>query len=72
LYTDNAKSFMHSTIKRFRKFREQRDNWKGGEGVTVEIATLFTGVAVIVGACIAGGIIYAGLQKIAEAINKQK
>lgn len=44
----------------------------GGEGVTVEIATLFTGVAIIVGACIAGGIIYAGLQKIAEAINKQK
>ena len=40
--------------------------------MTVEIATLFKGVAVIVGACIAGGIIYAGLQKIAEAINKQK
>ena len=40
--------------------------------MTVEIATLFTGVAIIVGKCIAGGIIYAGLQKIAEAINKQK
>jgi hypothetical protein len=40
--------------------------------MTVEIATLFTGVAIIVGTCIAGGIIYAGLQKIAEAINKQK
>ncbi len=40
--------------------------------MTVEIATLFTGVAIIVGVCIAGGIIYAGLQKIAEAINKQK
>jgi hypothetical protein len=44
----------------------------GGDEMTIEIATLFTGFAVIVGACIAGGIIYAGLQKIAEAINKQK
>ncbi len=40
--------------------------------MTVEIATLFTGVAIIVGACIAGGAIYAGLQKVAEAIEKQK
>jgi hypothetical protein len=44
----------------------------GGEEVTVEVATLFTGVAIIVEACIAGGIIYAGLQKLADAINKQK
>jgi uncharacterized membrane protein YczE len=28
-------------------------------------------VGTIVGACIGGGIIYAGLQKIADAINKQ-
>ena len=40
--------------------------------MTVVIATSFTGVAVIVGACIARGITYAKLQKIAEAINKQK
>ncbi len=29
-------------------------------------------VGAIVGACIGGGIIYAGLQKIADAINKQR
>ena len=40
--------------------------------MTVEVATLFTGVAIIVEACIAGGMIYAGLQKLADAINKQK
>jgi len=40
--------------------------------MTIEVATLFTGVAIIVGACIAGGIIYAGLQKLADAINKQR
>jgi hypothetical protein len=40
--------------------------------MTIEVATLFTGVAIIVGACIAGGIIYAGLQKLADAMNKQK
>ena len=43
-----------------------------GEEVTVEVAPLFTGVAIMVGACIAGGIIYAGLQKVADALNKQK
>ena len=36
------------------------------------VATLFIGVGIIVGACIAGGAIYAGLQKLADAINKQK
>ena len=46
---------------------------QGGEEMEIiEIATLFIGVAVIVGACIVGGIIYAGLQKVAEAMNKQK
>ena len=49
-----------------------RTGLEGGEKVTIEVATLFTGVAIIVGACIAGGIIYAGLQKLADAINKQK
>ena len=33
-----------------------------------EVATLFIGVAIIV----AGGIIYAGLQKLADAMNKQR
>jgi hypothetical protein len=45
---------------------------RGGEGMTIEVATLFTGVAILAGACIAGGIIYAGLQKVADALNKQK
>ena len=40
--------------------------------MTIEIATLFTGVAILAGACIAGGIIYAGLQKLVDAIKKQK
>jgi len=40
--------------------------------IEIEVATLFIGVAIIVGACIAGGAIYAGLQKVADATNKQK
>ena len=45
----------------------------GGEEMEIiEVATLFIGVAVIVGACIAGGAIFAGLQKVADTINKQK
>jgi hypothetical protein len=40
--------------------------------VTIEVATLFTGVAILAGACIAGGIMYAGLEKVADALNKQK
>jgi pantothenate kinase type III len=40
--------------------------------MTIEVATLFTGVAILAGVCIAGGIIYAGLQKVAEALGKQK
>ena len=40
--------------------------------MSIEIATLITGVLIMVGAIIAGGAIYAGLQKIADAINKQK
>jgi hypothetical protein len=38
----------------------------------IEIATLFNGVAILAGACVAGGIIYAALQKVADALNKQK
>jgi len=37
----------------------------------VEVATLFIGIAIIVGACIAGGAIYAGLQKVADAMNRK-
>ena len=40
--------------------------------MTIEVATLFTGVAILAGGCIAGGLIYAGLQKVADALNKQK
>jgi len=38
----------------------------------IEIATLIAGVLIMVGAIIAGGIIYAGLEKLTNAINKQK
>ncbi len=39
----------------------------------IEIAIMVGAiVGTIVGACIGGGIIYAGLQKIADAINKQR
>jgi len=40
--------------------------------VTVEIATLIAGVLIMVGAIIAGGAIYAGLEKLADALKKQK
>lgn len=40
--------------------------------MSIEIATLITGIMIVVGACIVGGAIYAGLQKIADAIDKQK
>ena len=36
------------------------------------IAYIVLGVMILVGAIIAGGAIYAGLEKIADAINKQK
>ena len=37
-----------------------------------EIAYIIVGVMILVGAIIAGGAIYARLEKIANAINKQK
>ena len=40
--------------------------------MTIEIATLTAGVLIMVGAIIAGGEIYAGLEKLANAKNKQK
>jgi Flp pilus assembly protein TadG len=39
--------------------------------MTIEMATLVASILILVGAIIAGGIIYAGLQKVADAINKQ-
>lgn len=38
----------------------------------IEIATLIAGVLIMVGAIIAGGTIYAGLEKLAKATKKQK
>jgi len=40
--------------------------------MSIEIATLIAGVLIMVGAIIAGGAIYAGLEKVADAIKKQK
>ena len=41
--------------------------------MSIEIATLIAGVLIMVGAIIAGGTIYAGLEKLADAIkNKAK
>ena len=38
----------------------------------IEIAILIAGVLIMVGAIIGGGAIYAGLEKLTEAIKKQK
>ena len=38
----------------------------------IEIAYIIAGTMVFVGAIVAGGIIYSGLEKIAKAIEKQK
>ena len=41
--------------------------------MSIEIATLIAGVLIMVGAIVGGGAIYAGLEKIADAIkNKTK
>lgn len=40
--------------------------------MSIEIAYLVAGALVFVGAIVAGGIIYSGLEKIAKAIEKQK
>ena len=46
---------------------------KGGEEMDIEMAILI-GLIIgpIVGACICGGIIYAGLQLVADATKKKK
>ena len=38
----------------------------------IEIAILVAGVLIMVGGIVGGGAIYAGLEKVADAINKQK
>ena len=38
----------------------------------IEIAILVAGILIMVGGIIAGGTIYAGLEKLADATNKQK
>ena len=40
--------------------------------MSIEIATLIAGVLIMVGAIIAGGAIYAGLEKLAKAMKNQK
>jgi hypothetical protein len=38
----------------------------------IEIAILIAGVLTMVGGIIAGGVIYAGLEKLADALKEQK
>jgi Flp pilus assembly protein TadG len=38
--------------------------------MAIEMATLVAGIMILVGAIIAGGIIYAGLQKVADALSQ--
>ena len=40
--------------------------------MSIEIATLIAGVLIMVGAIIAGGAIYSGLEKIADAAKKKR
>lgn len=40
--------------------------------MTIEIATLVSGVLIMVGAIVGGGAIYAGLEKLVKALEKQK
>jgi len=44
----------------------------GGKEMDTEIAYIIVGVMIFVGFIVGGGIIYSGLQKVADAINKQK
>ncbi|MCW3976005.1 MAG: hypothetical protein NWE86_07175 [Candidatus Bathyarchaeota archaeon] len=40
--------------------------------MSTEVATILPGVLIFIGLIVAGGTIYAGLEKLADAINKQK
>ena len=44
---------------------------KGGKEVSIEIAYIVAGVMIFVGFIVGAGIIYSGLQKVADAIKKQ-
>ena len=46
--------------------------FKGGKQMETEIAYIIVGVMIFVGFIVGAGIIYSGLQKVADAINKQK
>jgi hypothetical protein len=45
---------------------------KGGKEMSIEIAYVFVGVMILVGAILGAGIIYGGLQLVANAIKKQE
>ncbi len=45
---------------------------KGGKEMSIEIAYIVAGTMIFVGFIVGAGIIYSGLQKVADAINKQK
>ena len=45
---------------------------KGGKEMDIEIAYIIVGVMILEEAIVGAGIIYSGLEKIANAINKQK
>jgi hypothetical protein len=40
--------------------------------MSTDMALLVTGILILVGAIMAGGAIYAGLEKVADAIKKQE
>ena len=44
---------------------------KGGEEMDTEIAYIIVGVMILVAAIVGAGIIYSGLEKVADAIKKQ-
>jgi len=46
--------------------------FKGGKEMDIEIAYIVAGTMIFVGFIVGAGIIYSGLQKVADAINKQK
>ena len=44
---------------------------KGGKEMDTEIAYIIVGVMILVAAIVGAGIIYSGLEKVADAIKKQ-
>jgi len=45
---------------------------KGGKEMSIETAYMIVGVMILVGAIVGAGIIYSGLQLVANAIKKQR